>query len=101
MKEQHYTASPELLDALAEAYLRAEILASRSPELEALAGETCRYRGLLDATGGAQQQAGEMTVSVMPGSTDPQGVAPAYKNRQAGVCKTVALSLAPHSGSAS
>jgi hypothetical protein len=37
MREQHYTESSKLLDALADAYLRAEILASRSPEYGALA----------------------------------------------------------------
>ena len=35
--EQHFAGSSELLEALADAYLRAEILASRSPEYEALA----------------------------------------------------------------
>ncbi len=37
MREQHYTESSKLLDALADAYLRAVILASRSPEYGALA----------------------------------------------------------------
>ena len=35
--QHHYAGSSELLEALADAYLRAEILASRSPEYEALA----------------------------------------------------------------
>jgi hypothetical protein len=37
IREHNYTESSKLLDALADAYLRAEILASRSPEYEALA----------------------------------------------------------------
>lgn len=37
MKEQHCERTSELLEALAVAYLRAEQLASRSPEYKALA----------------------------------------------------------------
>jgi hypothetical protein len=37
MNGQNYEPTSELLDVLAEAYLRAEVLASRSPEYEALA----------------------------------------------------------------
>jgi hypothetical protein len=37
MKGQNYEPTSELLDVLAEAYLRAEVLASRSPEYKALA----------------------------------------------------------------
>jgi hypothetical protein len=44
MKGQHYAGSSELLDTMADAYLRAEFLASHSPEYEALA-EVVGVRG--------------------------------------------------------
>jgi hypothetical protein len=37
MKGQNYERTSELLDVLAEAYLRAEVLASRSPKYDVLA----------------------------------------------------------------
>jgi hypothetical protein len=66
MMRQNYERTSELLDVLAEAYLRAEVLASRSPEYEALAEAVGYAVDLADMTSVAEVSASE--------ELEPEGV---------------------------